>query len=245
MKKILTYAACAFVAIAANAQIIPVEMRGTIAARIQEQMVQNPPRDNNNFARYVEANKTAPKGADAVFMGNSITDFWPQFSPAFFADNNYIGRGINGQVTTQMLVRFRADVIALQPKCVVIMAGTNDICGIGESIAPEDIAGNIFSMCELSRAHGIIPIICSVTPVAHYWIRPDLEPAQDIIEFNRLLKAYADKEGLTYVDYHSALKDGRNGLPEKYSDDDLHPNTAGYAVMEALVKPAIEKALGR
>lgn len=229
----------------AGAQVVSTEMRERIARQVREQMEKKPPVEESNFARYAEANETAPRGADAVFMGNSITDNWPRTSPDFFADNNYIGRGISGQLTTQMLLRFRADVIALQPKCVVIMGGTNDIIGVNAIVSTENTAGHIFSMCELARAHGIIPIICSVTPVYRYIARPEVPAAETIIELNRMLKEYADREGILYVDYHAALKDDRNGMPEIYSGDELHPNAAGYAVMEAVVKPVIDKALGR
>lgn len=206
-------------------------------------------RDSNfdwaNFRRYAEANATAARGADAVFIGNSITDFWPGLSPAFFTDNNYIGRGIGAQVTSQMLVRFRADVVDLAPKCVVILAGTNDIARNNGFIELNNIAGNIFSMCEIARKYGIIPIITSVLPVYEYTWRPEIEAPEAIIELNRMLKEYADKEGIAYVDYHTAMKDERNGLPAIYAEDGVHPNAAGYGVMESLVKPVIDKALGR
>lgn len=196
-----------------------------------------------NFGRYAQANATTPKGVTAVFMGNSITDGWPGASPEFFTDNNYVGRGIGGQVTSQMLVRFRNDVLDLNPKCVAILAGTNDIARNNGYISIENIYGNIVSMAELAKHHGIEVLICSVLPVYEYPWRKEIErPADQIIELNAMLKAYAEKNGCTYIDYHSAMKDERNGLPEKYAKDGVHPTKEGYAVMESIVKPAIDKA---
>ncbi|MDR0510096.1 MAG: SGNH/GDSL hydrolase family protein [Rikenellaceae bacterium] len=194
------------------------------------------------FRRYEKANVTAAKGAKAVFMGNSITEGWANSRPEFFIENGYIGRGISGQVTSQMLARFRADVLDLGPKCVVILAGTNDIAMNKGFISIRNIAGNIFSMAELARAHGIRTIICSTLPVYDYPWRKGLEPADKIIELNALLRDYAARNGCLYVDYHSAMKDERNGLPEKYAKDGVHPTAEGYAVMEAIIKPEIDRA---
>lgn len=193
------------------------------------------------FGRYAEANKSVKAPTRVVFMGNSITDGWWNTDSLFFQNNRYIGRGIGGQTTAQMLVRFRADVIDLQPKAVVILAGTNDIAQNNGYIAPENILGNIISMAELAKANNIDVVLCSILPAYEYGWRKGLEPADKIIALNKMIKEYADRHNLTYVDYHSALKDERNGLPEKYSKDGVHPTMEGYKIMERLISEALEK----
>lgn len=193
------------------------------------------------FGRYAEANKTVKTPTRVVFMGNSITDGWWGADSLFFKNNRFIGRGIGGQTTAQMLVRFRADVINLQPKAVVILAGTNDIAQNNGYIAPENILGNIISMAELAKANNIDVVLCSILPAYEYGWRKGLEPADKIIALNQMIKAYADKNNLTYVDYHSTLKDERNGLPEKYSNDGVHPTMEGYKIMESMILKALEK----
>lgn len=193
------------------------------------------------FGRYAEANKTVKTPTRVVFMGNSITDGWWGADSLFFKNNRFIGRGIGGQTTTQMLVRFRADVINLQPKAVVILAGTNDIAQNNGYIAPENILGNIISMAELAKVNNIDVVLCSILPAYEYGWRKGLEPADKIIALNKMIKAYADQNNLTYVDYHSALKDERNGLPEKYSKDGVHPTMEGYKIMESMILKALEK----
>lgn len=193
------------------------------------------------FGRYAEANKSVETPTRVVFMGNSITDGWWNTDSLFFQNNRYIGRGIGGQTTAQMLVRFRADVIDLQPKAVVILAGTNDIAQNNGYIAPENILGNIISMAELAKANNIDVVLCSILPAYEYGWRKGLEPADKIIALNKMIKEYADRHNLTYVDYHSALKDARNGLPEKYSKDGVHPTMEGYKIMERLISEALEK----
>lgn len=194
-----------------------------------------------NFARYEEANKTTIKGG-VVFMGNSITEGWASQHPDFFTKNNYIGRGISGQVSSQMLVRFRQDVINLKPKAVAILAGTNDIAQNNGYISLQNVMGNIISMCELAKANKIRVILCSVLPAYQFGWRKELQPANDIIELNKMIKAYALANKISYVDYHTALKDERDGLPEKYAKDGVHPNSDAYLIMEKLVKAAIDKA---
>lgn len=193
------------------------------------------------FGRYAEANKTVKTPTRVVFMGNSITDGWWGADSLFFKNNRLIGRGIGGQTTAQMLVRFRADVINLQPKAVVILAGTNDIAQNNGYIAPENILGNIISMAELAKANNIDVVLCSILPAYEYGWRKGLEPADKIIALNKMIKAYADQNNLTYVDYHSALKDERNGLPEKYSNDGVHPTMEGYKVMEDMILKVLGK----
>ena len=193
------------------------------------------------FGRYAEANKSVETPTRVVFMGNSITDGWWNTDSLFFKNNRYIGRGIGGQTTAQMLVRFRADVIDLQPKAVVILAGTNDIAQNNGYIAPENILGNIISMAELAKANNIDVVLWSILPAYEYGWRKGLEPADKIIALNKMIKEYADRHNLTYVDYHSALKDARNGLPEKYSKDGVHPTMDGYKIMERLISEALKK----
>lgn len=193
-----------------------------------------------NFSKYEEANKTAPHGA-VVFMGNSITEGWVRAHPDFFKINNYIGRGIGGQVSSQMLVRFRRDVIELMPRAVVILAGTNDIAQNSGYISLDNIMSNIKSMCELAKANNIQPVLCSVLPASEFRWRKEIQPASDIVTLNRLIKAYADANKFAYVDYHTAMKDDRNGLPAKYAEDGVHPTSAGYDVMEKLVQQALNQ----
>jgi lysophospholipase L1-like esterase len=199
------------------------------------------------FSRYTEANEKvgqpAPGEKRVVFMGNSITDGWSDARPGFFKGKPYINRGISGQTTPQMLVRFSADVLNLKPAVVVILAGTNDIA---ENMGPsklEWIENNILSMVQLAQANGIKVVLCSVLPVYDYPWKPGLQPAGKIVSLNKLLKADAEKYGLIWVDYFSPMADERNGLKAEYSGDGVHPNEAGYSVMEPLVSAAIEKAL--
>jgi len=178
-----------------------------------------------------------------VFMGNSITQSWLDHSPDFFKKNNYINRGISGQTTPQMLLRFRADVIELQPKAVVILAGTNDIAGNTGPMTLEQILGNIISMVELAKANNIKVVLSSVLPAHDYAWRPGLHPDKKIPELNGMLKAYAKEVNIVYLDYFDAMADDRNGLPEKLSQDGVHPTKEGYQVMEPLATAAIKKAL--
>jgi len=197
-----------------------------------------------DFGRYAKANASLTKSPLVVFMGDSITDFWVTQRPSFFTDNDFVGRGISGQTTSKMLVRFRNDVIALHPRIVVILAGTNDIAHNLGAITYENSVGNILSMCELARVHGILPIVCSVTPSHRFFWRPEIEnPAPEIIAFNKVLKAAADTAGIIYVDYHSALAGPGGSFPEEYSKDGCHPVAAGYAKMEEVILPYIRMAL--
>ena len=205
-----------------------------------------------NFEKYREANmKLGLPAKDenrVVFMGNSITEAWENKRPEFFENNGYIGRGISGQVTHQMLLRFKSDVIDLKPKVVVILAGTNDIAQNSGFVTLESTAENIFSMAELADYHGIKVILCSVLPAIDFPWHQGLEPAQKIIELNTLIKKYADKKHFQYVDYYSSMVDDKGGLkvPDYTSEKDLvHPNKEGYKIMEELVTPAINKALNR
>jgi lysophospholipase L1-like esterase len=178
-----------------------------------------------------------------VFMGNSITEGWAVYS-SFFTDNpNYINRGISGQTSPQMLIRFRSDVIDLNPAVVVILAGVNDIAGNTGPSTTEMIMDNIISMAELAKANKIDVIMCSVLPAYDFPWNPYLEPAPKIVALNNMIKNYALKNNLAYVDYFTPLADDRNGLKPEYSEDGVHPNAKGYSVMEPLVNNAINKVI--
>jgi lysophospholipase L1-like esterase len=201
-----------------------------------------------NLRRYSEENKNLPAVASGekrvVFMGNSITEFWKTRDADFFTRNkSFIGRGISGQTTPQMLVRFRSDVVNLKPAVVVILAGTNDIAGNTGPATIEEISGNIFSMAEIAKANKIKVVICSVLPVYKYSWSPNLEPAETIIALNEILQSYCRKNKIVYVDFHSAMADEKKGLKAEYSPDGVHPNLEGYKVMDDLVEKAISKAL--
>ena len=187
------------------------------------------------------ANEAYP---DVVFMGNSITENWAEFHPEFFTEHNFLGRGIGGQTSAHMLVRFKTDVIDLHPKAVVIMAGTNDVAHNDFWVAPEQVVNNVISMCELAQAHGIIPIISSITPCTSFVWRPKIkDAAQTIVEINQNLRSYAESNGIAYVDYHSALADKDNGFPTSLSEDGCHPDPDTYFIMEDLVLETINNTL--
>lgn len=201
-------------------------------------------RDWADYGRYAEANAALTTAPAVVFMGNSITDGWDNAHPEFFTDNNFACRGIGGQVSSQMLCRFRADVIDLRPKAVVILAGTNDIAGNNGPIDNEHIAENIVSMAELALAAGIRPILCSVLPAAQYPWRPEVESVPEKIRaLNDRLRQYAAERGLTWVDYYSAMDAGDGSLRSEYTRDGVHPTPEGYTVMEAVIRPALAEWL--
>lgn len=200
-----------------------------------------------NLKQFQEANAkltTPTDGEDrVVFMGNSITIGWLNSRPEFFKGKPYINRGISGQTTPQMVLRFRQDVIDLKPKVVVILAGTNDIAGNTGPSTLEMISDNIKSMAELATANGIKVILSSTLPAFDYPWKPGLKPAEKIVALNKMIKSYADENGHIYLDYFSAMVDDRNGLPKKYAEDEVHPTVEGYKIMEPLVEQAISKAL--
>lgn len=203
--------------------------------------------DFANFARYRDANmKISPPAKDedrVVFMGDSITDSWKL--EEYFAGKPYLNRGISGQTTSQMLIRFRPDVIELKPKVVVILAGTNDIAGNTGPSTLEMIEDNLMAMTEIAREHGIRVVLSSVLPVYDYPWKPGLQPAPKIIALNAWMRRYADEVGETYLDYHTAMADARGGLPTAIAGDGVHPNEAGYRIMGPLVEAAIGRALSR
>jgi lysophospholipase L1-like esterase len=174
-----------------------------------------------------------------VYFGDSITENWGTVYPDFFIGKTYINRGISGQTTPQMLLRFRADVIELKPKIVVILAGTNDIAGNTGPATLEMILGNLISMCELAKANGIKVVLCSVLPAYDYPWKSGLEPADKIAALNKMIIKYAKANDIAYIDYYSAMVDDRKGLKSIYSKDGVHPNKEGYRVMGPIVEGAI------
>lgn len=201
-------------------------------------------RDWANYGRYAGTNASLTTAPAVVFMGNSITEGWGRNRPEFFAENNFACRGISGQVSAQMLCRFRADAINLRPKAVVILAGTNDIAGNNGPIENEHIAENIVSMAELALAAGIRPILCSVLPAAKYPWRPEIESVPEkIADLNARLQQYAAKRGLTWVDYYSAMDAGDGSMRSEYTKDGVHPTPEGYAVMEGVIRPVLAEWL--
>ena len=181
---------------------------------------------------------------EVVFMGNSITDNWAYYHPEFFSEHNYCGRGIGGQTSAQMLMRFTADVIDLHPKMVVIMAGTNDVAHNTYWVEPDKVVDNVVAMCQLARANGIIPIISSIPPCNYFVWNPEIENAgQTIVNINKKLKEYAKANHIVYVDYHASLADEQNGFQKELSTDGCHPNPETYFLMEKLVLEAIEEAM--
>ncbi|HYT65599.1 MAG TPA: SGNH/GDSL hydrolase family protein [Vicinamibacterales bacterium] len=211
-------------------------------------------RDWAALARYRDANAAlaAPAAGESrvVFMGDSITDLWqqPRFGD-FFSGKPYVDRGISGQTTPQMLIRFRPDVIDLKPKAVVILAGTNDIAANTGPMTNEEIEGNLQSMAELAKANRIKVVLASVTPVSGYHVAPNgvpqttARPMSRIIAVNDWMKKYAAANGHVYLDYFSAMLDDTGVMKNELTADDLHPNSAGYAIMGPLAQAAIDKAL--
>ena len=211
-------------------------------------------RDWAQLERYREDDRTLPPPSTAsprvVFMGDSITDSWqqPEFGD-FFDNPRYVDRGISGQTTPQMLVRFRADVLALDPAVVVILAGTNDIAGNTGPMTDEEIEGNLASMTELARAHGIKVVLASITPTSAYHTRPGAipqttqRPLARIRALNEWMRRYASENGAVYLDYFSSMVDANGLMKAELTLDDLHPNAAGYAVMRPLAEAAIQRAL--
>jgi len=206
-----------------------------------------PPMDWPNLKRFESDNKAtglpAPNEKRVVFMGNSITEGWLGADPAFWKGKPYVNRGISGQTTPQMLLRFQQDVIDLKPAVVVILAGTNDIAGNTGPMTLEQTRDNIIAMAERAKANGIKVVLASVLPVYDYPWRQGLQPAEKIVTLNKMIAAYCQKEKIVYLDYHSAMKDDRNGLRKELGGDGVHPNAAGYAIMAPLAGKAIGLAL--
>jgi len=202
--------------------------------------------DYGNFAIYDQLNKEViidKNEGRIVFIGNSITQGWKNFMPEMFDNQTFINRGISGQTSTEMLVRFRTDVINLKPKVVVILAGTNDIAGNTLFRGLEIVAGNISSMAELASQNNIKVILCSVLPAANFPWRKGKNPDIKIPLLNRLIKDYAQKKGFYYLDYYNLMNDGNNGLKKDYGNDGVHPNMNGYKLMQKMVLDAISNIL--
>jgi lysophospholipase L1-like esterase len=176
-----------------------------------------------------------------VFMGNSITEGWSRVDSGFFSGKPYVNRGISGQTTPQMLIRFRPDVINLKPSVVVILAGINDIAGNTGPSTLEMIEDNLASMCELAKSNGISVILSSVLPAFDFPWRPGMQPAEKVVKLNAWIKNYAEKNGCVYLDYFTPMADERNGLKKELTFDGVHPNLAGYKVMEPLAEWAINQ----
>ena len=207
--------------------------------------------DFGELARYRDANRSlVPASASenrVIFFGDSITDGWKLTE--YFPGKRYVNRGISGQTTSQMLVRFRQDVIELGPKVVVILAGTNDIAGNTGPISLEGIEANLSSIADLARANHIAVVMSSVTPVNNYTEQSQdffaTRPPAQIVELNRWMKSYCAQKHIVYLDYFSALVNQDGLLKRELAEDGLHPNAAGYAIMAPMAEAAIEKALAQ
>ena len=204
---------------------------------------EQPKNDWPNLLKYAQANKNMKPNESRriVLMGDSITEFWQPSYPEFYVQNGFVNRGISGQTTPQMLLRFREDVINLKPDGVVILAGINDIAENTGPITLEQTLGNIISMVELAKANKIKVVLCSVLPANTFWWNKALLPGDKVIALNILIKSYAAKNNLTYIDYYSQMVDDQKGLDKKWGDDGVHPNATGYKLMEALLLKAVKK----
>ena len=178
-----------------------------------------------------------------VFMGNSITELWLNIHPEFFNGKNYINRGISGQTTPQMLIRFRQDVIDLSPRIVVILAGINDIAENTGTSSIEMIENNIISMVELAKSNNIRVILCSVLPAEKFPWSTKINPAEIVVNLNQKIKDYANKNNIIYVDYFSKMANKNNGMKEGLANDGIHPNKSGYLIMEPLLQKAINQLI--
>jgi lysophospholipase L1-like esterase len=242
--------ALVFTGLAFSQAPAPAPAPTVVPSRIQVSGLQQraPPQDWPNLERYRDANATvelAKPGEDrVVFMGDSITDNWGRKYGKFFPGKPYINRGIGGQTTPQMLIRFRPDVIALRPKVVVILAGTNDIAGNTGPATLESIEDNLTSMAELAKLNGIKVVLSSVMPVCDY-IRPQTarRPPDKIRALNAWMRDYAAKNGHIYLDYYPAMLDDKEMLKRELTDDGLHPNDVGYELIAPLAEKAIAAAL--
>ena len=182
----------------------------------------------------IENLNIAPTSKNTILMGDSITEFWKDINLTFFKEHSILNRGISGQTSSQMLLRFGQDVIDLKPKMVVILAGINDIAENLGPISIDAIFENVRSMVELAKENKIEVVLCSVLPANHFYWNPKIKPVDKILELNSLIENYSDVQKITYIDYYSAMVDNENGLPKKYADDGVHPNLAGYQKMETL-----------
>ena len=197
-----------------------------------------------NLGKYKEANEQLKKSSSGedrtVFIGDSITEGWSDFSPEFFQQNNFVNRGISGQTTPQMLIRFKPDAVRLDPKMIVINAGTNDIAGNTGPSTPEMIIDNICSMAEIAIKNNIDVALSTILPVYKYPGNDEVvDPPKIISVINSALEEYCKKNSLSYVDYYSPMVDEKRGLKSEYGNDGVHPTKEGYDVMEKAVKSVI------
>tara|TARA_Y100000746_G_scaffold36621_1_gene27408 strand:+ start:1828 stop:2466 length:639 start_codon:yes stop_codon:yes gene_type:complete len=201
-----------------------------------------------NLARYEDYNLKVglPKKDErrVVFMGDSITEEWSNLYPEYFTEKGYINRGIGGQTTPQMLIRFKPDVVDLKPEIVVVLAGTNDIAGNTGPSNAKMITDNIFSMAEIAKAYQMKVVLSSILPVYEYdWAREIKDPPSTIQAVNDALKQYASDHGLIYLDYFSSMVDERQGLNSDYTSDGVHPNESGYILMSSLAEEVLSELL--
>lgn len=224
---------------------------GVAATSPEVQRMRRQLADWAGMGRYRAENAALPEPAKGerrvVFYGDSITDAWGrgQNTGTFFPGKPYVNRGISGQTTPQMLVRFEQDVVRLRPAAVVILAGTNDVAGNTGPETPQMIEDNFRAMTAIAKANGIKVVLASITPAYAYPWKPEVKPVEEIAELNAWMKGFSASEGLVYLDYFTALADGRGGMREGTSFDGVHPNAAGYAVMGPLAERAIAEALRR
>jgi lysophospholipase L1-like esterase len=230
--------------VAQNNQAKPTQAQQDSWKKAEEERLHN---DWPNLARFHDDNLKiglpAASEKRVVFMGNSITEGWSNLHADFFSGKPYVNRGISGQTTPQMLIRFRPDVINLKPAVVVILAGINDIAGNTGPSTLEMIEDNLASMAELAKAHGIAVVLSSVLPAFDFPWRPGMQPAEKVVQLNVWIKKYSESNGCVYLDYFTAMSDERHGLKAEFTFDGVHPNLAGYKIMEPLVESAIQKAL--
>ncbi len=176
------------------------------------------------------------EGNRIVFIGDSITEFWEHFDSLFFLQNNYINRGISSQTTSHILERFQSDVIDLQPKCVIILAGINDIAENKGPISVEEILNNIVEMTEKALKNNIEVVLCSVLPANNFYWNPKVQPIEKIIQLNELIKAYSLSKNIKYIDFYTEMVDENFGLNKKFTNDGVHPNLNGYLKMKTILK---------
>jgi lysophospholipase L1-like esterase len=201
-------------------------------------------RDWPNLGQYRAANAAVTPPTQAVFIGDSYTEFWQAADPDFFS-NGIVGRGISGQTSPQMLLRFMADVVALQPRCVHILAGGNDVAGNTGPSTPQDYKNNMLAMITLAQAHGIRVILGGLTAIKHFQWAPTVDPAGRLVELDAWIRATAHARGLIYADYPSVLADGGQPIRPEFSRDGVHPVAKGYAVMRPVAEAALARALQR
>jgi lysophospholipase L1-like esterase len=221
------------------------KLMAPVAAAYAKSQSEQRERDWPNLCRYRVQNAESHAGTPrVVFMGDSITEFWLPADPGFF-NNGVVNRGIGGQTSPQMLLRFYSDVIALHPKVVHILAGTNDIAGNTGPTTAQDYKNNIMAMTDIALGNGIKVVLGSIPPSDHFAWRPGLNPAGRITELNAWLQSYAAKRKLIFVDYHTALSGPGGAIRADLSHDGVHPHRSGYAVMKPLAERAIAQALGQ